>query len=64
MTKIEQVVEHFGGQYKLAAALGVSSVAVHWWVRDEKIPPRRAIEIEVATNGKFRAIDLTGGENE
>lgn len=64
MNKIKQVVKHFDGQYKLAAALGVSSVAVHWWVKDNKIPPRRAIEIEKLTDGLFKAVELSGGDNE
>jgi DNA-binding transcriptional regulator YdaS (Cro superfamily) len=54
------VVDHFGGQYKLAAALNVSSVAVNAWMKREAFPPKRAIEIETLTNRKFKAIDLIG----
>lgn len=58
MQKINDVVEHFGGQYKLAGALDVSSAAVHYWIRDGFFPPMRAIQIEQITDGKFLAVDL------
>lgn len=64
MTNIGLVIQHFGSQYKLAAALEVSTVAVHWWVKKNAIPPGRAIEIERITDGKFKAVHLVGGGNE
>jgi DNA-binding transcriptional regulator YdaS (Cro superfamily) len=57
---INRLVAHFGGQYKLAQSLGVSSAAVSLWVKDSKIPPMRAIEIEEITKGKFKARELVG----
>lgn len=57
-SKIEELVEHFGGQYRLAGALNVSSAAVHYWIRDGALPPFRAIQIEQITNGEFLAVDL------
>ena len=64
MDKLDTLVEHFGSQYRLAGALNVSSVAVHFWLRDGKLPPLRAIQVEEITNGKFKARDLIGGTNE
>lgn len=60
LRNIDRVITHFGGKYKLANALDVSSSAVSIWVREGKIPPMRAIEIETITNGKFKARDLVG----
>lgn len=57
-TKIDELVEYFGGQYKLAGALDVSSAAVHYWIRDDALPPFRAIQVEQLTGGKFLAVDL------
>lgn len=58
---MKEVVDHFGGQYKLAAALNVSSVAVNAWMKREAFPPMRAIQLEKMTEGKFIAFDLVGG---
>ena len=64
MKPIDKVIKHFGGQYKLAGALNVSSVAVHLWVKEGKIPPLRAIQIEDLTEGEFKARELIGDANE
>ena len=58
---MKEVVDHFGGQYKLAAALNVSSVAVNAWIKRECFPPLRAIQLEEMTEGKFTAKELVGG---
>lgn len=57
---IDRVIAHFGGKYRLANALDVSSSAVSIWVREGRFPPMRAIEIETLTDGKFKARDLVG----
>jgi DNA-binding transcriptional regulator YdaS (Cro superfamily) len=49
------VIEHFGSQVKLAAALGITQPTVSLWGR--KIPPSYQYMIEVVTNGKLRADD-------
>jgi len=61
---IQEIIEHFGNQYRLAKALDVERAAVNAWVRTGVIPPRRAIEIEVLTNGKFKAVDILGASND
>ena len=45
----------------MAKALKVNPAAVSQWIDNGYIPPRRAIEIEILTNGKFKAVDLLGG---
>lgn len=64
MTKLEEAIEFFGGRNRLAGYLNVSSVAVHWWLKGNKLPPLRAIQIEELSGGKFKAKDLLGGEHE
>jgi DNA-binding transcriptional regulator YdaS (Cro superfamily) len=59
---VKEVVDHFGGAYKLAGALDVSSVAVCHWVKRGRFPARRALQIQYITEGKFDALDLVGGE--
>ena len=60
---LEQIIEHFGGKLALANALGVSPPAVSLWCQIGRMPPRRAIQIEQMTNGKFRAVDISGDKN-
>ena len=57
---INRLVTFYGGQYKLASALGVSSAAVSMWIKDGALPPGRAIQVERMTDGKFKARDLVG----
>jgi DNA-binding transcriptional regulator YdaS (Cro superfamily) len=57
---INRLVVYFGGQYRLANALDVSSSAVSMWIKDGALPPMRAIQVERITDGKFKARDLVG----
>ena len=62
----EKIINHFGGINKLAVALGVSHPAVCQWAVNG-IPAARAIQIEVLTRGKFKAIEIVkieGSNNE
>jgi len=54
-TIIERVIEHFGSRAKLARLLGVDRSALTQWVRDDAFPPKRAIQIEELSEGKFKA---------
>ncbi len=55
----QRLVEHFGGQVKTAKALNVKQPAVSSWVCGTKnMSELVAIRAQVATNGKFKAIDL------
>lgn len=52
MTPIQRLVEHFGGQTKTAAALGVSQAAVSYWASGI---------YSMSAEKAFRAEELTGG---
>ena len=55
---MDDVIEHFGNQAELAKQLKVDPAAVSQWLANGYWPPRRAIEIEMITGGKFKAVDL------
>jgi len=56
---MQEIIDHFGGNARLAEALGVERQAVTFWLRFG-LPPHRAIEIERLTDGKFKALDIVG----
>lgn len=58
---MDKLIGHFASQSGLARALKVDPAAVSQWLSAGRIPPRRAIEIEMITGGKFKAVDLIGG---
>lgn len=58
---MKDIIEHFGSQSALARALKVAPEAVSQWVSNGYLPPKRAIEIEIITEGKFKAIELITG---
>lgn len=59
MNIYEQLVAHFGGQVKTAAALGVEQGTVSGWVRGKHgMSPIAAMKAEQATDGLFKASDL------
>tara|TARA_R110000782_G_scaffold171288_2_gene263009 strand:- start:5925 stop:6113 length:189 start_codon:yes stop_codon:yes gene_type:complete len=60
----EKLFNYFGNQNKMAGELDVTTQAISQWVRDNKIPPARAIQIESITNGAFKAVDLVGATYE
>ena len=60
LRQVDRVIAHFGGKYKLANTLEVSSSAVSIWIREGRFPAMRAIQIETISKGKFKARDLVG----
>ena len=56
--KLNELIEHYGSQTKLAKVLKVTRFAVSQWISQGGLPSMRAIEIEVKTNGRFKAKDL------
>ena len=54
---IDEILEYFGGPYKLSKALKVKPPAVSQWFHNG-IPAARAVQIEVLTGGKFKAVDI------
>mgnify|MGYP005990854593 CR=1 FL=1 len=61
---LQQVIEYYGSQAKLAELLGVTRAAVTQWVNDGGLPPLRAIQIEVMSGGDFKAVDLTNNKKD
>jgi DNA-binding transcriptional regulator YdaS (Cro superfamily) len=49
----EQVLDHFGTQVKLAAALGITQPSVSAW--GHTVPMRYQYQIEVITDGVLKA---------
>jgi hypothetical protein len=50
--KKRDVINHFGGEVKTAAALGLTRQAVYQWA--DPIPERLAYQIQVMTGGILR----------
>jgi transcriptional repressor of cell division inhibition gene dicB len=50
--------DYFPTQRALAKAVDVTPQAVNQWFRDNKIPIRRAVEIERLTNGEISKSDI------
>ena len=57
---MDELIEYFGTQAEVARRLKVDPAAVSQW-GNNGIPPRRAIQIELITDGEIKAIDLIGG---
>jgi DNA-binding transcriptional regulator YdaS (Cro superfamily) len=57
----EEVISYFGSVEKTAMACGVRGESVSYWGR-MGIPPRRAIDIERLTEGRFKAQDIVGSK--
>lgn len=51
----KQVIEHFGGIPKTAAALGLKAPTIYDWIEASEVPEARQYQIEMATNGALRA---------
>jgi len=54
--EIKEVISFFGNQNKLAKRLGVTRGAVCEWVKKNKIPPARQIQIQRITNSKIKVL--------
>lgn len=52
---IRQIVDQLGGVAVTSRMLGVSQPAVSQWLRDGRVPPARAVQIEALTGGKYKA---------
>ena len=61
---MDKILEYFGGPAGLARALNVSPPAVSQWILAGREPAFRAIEIEVISYGKFKAVDMMKGAEE
>lgn len=52
---IRQIVDQLGGVAVTSRLLGVSQPAVSQWLREGRVPPARAVQIEALTGGRFKA---------
>lgn len=57
---INDIIEHFGGVQATADVFNppISRQSVYKWVKFNRIPPKRAVEIEALSGGKFKAVDI------
>lgn len=56
---IASVIDHFGGQAKMADLIGIGQGGISNWLNNKNgINERNALKIEKLTNGKFKAVDL------
>lgn len=55
---IDEIIEHFGGQSRMAEALGVAPANITFWKQSGTMPSRRAVQVERLTGGKFKAVDI------
>lgn len=51
----KQVIEHFGGIPKAAAALGLKAPTIYDWIDTGEVPEARQYQIEMASDGALRA---------
>lgn len=59
MENIKQLIAFFGSQEKLADALQVKQPTVSDWLRGRRpISAKHCIQLELITNGQFKAKDL------
>lgn len=55
---VQKAVDLAGGQTALAKLMGVKQGHVWKWLRMEQIPAERAIQMELATNGRVTRQEL------
>lgn len=57
--KYEEVVAHFGSQTLTAKALDLEQPSVNAWLKGKtKMSEKTALRAQLASNGKFKAVDL------
>jgi DNA-binding transcriptional regulator YdaS (Cro superfamily) len=57
-TLIDRITAHFGGAYQAAAAIGATPQQYYFWKTKGRIPFKRGMAIEKATNGAIKAIEI------
>lgn len=51
LTPLQKAVEISGGQSALAAKLGIRQQTVFVWLKNNKVPAERALQVEKIVNG-------------
>lgn len=51
---LQELIEHFGSQGKVARALGLRQPSVSSW-KDKGVPPLRQLQFEAITRGRLKA---------
>lgn len=49
MNIVEQAIARCGGRQQLAVQLGVTPQAIHYFLRQQRFPPRRVLAVERVT---------------
>jgi DNA-binding transcriptional regulator YdaS (Cro superfamily) len=55
---IDRITEHFGSAYKAAQAIGATHQQYYYWQSKGRIPFKRGNDIERATNGAIKAVEV------
>jgi hypothetical protein len=55
---IDRITAHFGSAYKAAQAIGATHQQYYYWQSKGRIPYKRGKDIEKATNGAIKAIEV------
>ncbi|MDC0003775.1 helix-turn-helix domain-containing protein [Porticoccaceae bacterium] len=57
-TPLERAINICGGQTALAKKIGVTPQAVQQWVSSGALPPKRVLQVELATNRRVSRVEL------
>jgi len=50
---MKHIIEHFGSLTKMAAALDCNYQTIQHWIKNNRVPVNRAIQIEAITEGRI-----------
>lgn len=56
--EVTKLIEHFGGPSAISKMLNIRSQSVITWKKNNKVPLKRAIQIEQLTDGEILARDI------
>ena len=55
---IDRITDHFGSAYRAAKEIGTTHQQYYYWQSKGKIPFKRGKDIERATNGAIKAMEV------
>ena len=56
--QLDEVIAYFGSQKELAKRMGISEASISLFINKDGFPAFRAIQIEMMSEGRFKAVDL------